>query len=144
MTQDTADVTRRSFFAASASVAGAAFVGTIGFNRVAEAADGDTSDMITQIAKLKLQEGKADDAVPLLEELCAAVEENEPGVLAYICHRGQKDSNEVVFFEIYKDADALKAHGGTPHLRKLFQAYTMLFEGRPEIIKLDRVGGFAR
>ena len=46
--------------------------------------------------------------------------------------------------EIYKDAETLKAHGQTPHLGKLRTIYPQLFSGIPQIIKLDRVGGFTR
>ncbi len=144
MTQDTSDVTRRNFFAASASVAGAAFVGTIGFNRLAQAEDGDTSEMITQLAQFKIKPDNEDEAVAGLQELCKGVEENEPGVLAYICHRSQDNPEEVVFFEVYKDKDALSAHGKTPHIRKMFGSFAKLFSGPVKITKLDRVGGFAR
>lgn len=144
MLQETGDVTRRNFFAAGASVAGAAFLGTIGFNRMARAEEGDASEMITQIAKFKIKPDNEEEAVAALQELCKAVEENEPGVLAYVCNRSEKDPAEIVFFEVYKDADALKAHGQTPHIKKLIVSFAKLFSGPVDITKLERVGGFMR
>jgi len=70
-------LTRRNFFAASGGLA------TIGFSRLASAAEPETSQMITQVAKFKLNMEKEAEGLQALKELCTAVEENEPGVLAY-------------------------------------------------------------
>jgi quinol monooxygenase YgiN len=116
----------------------------IGFNRLAAAADADTSQMITQLAKFKLNPEKESEAVQALKDLCAGVEAGEPGVLAYICHRSTKNPEELVFFEVYKDEQALKDHGKTAHMAKLRGSFAMLFRPPLEVIKLDRVGGFTR
>ena len=131
-------VSRRAFCAAGAGIA------TIGFNRLASAAEPDTGGMISQIAKFKLNMEKEADGLQALRELCAAVEENEPGVLAYICHRSTKNPDELVFFEVYKDDEALKAHGKTPHMGKMRAAFATLFRPPLEVTRLDRIGGFAR
>lgn len=68
----------------------------------------------------------------------------EPGVLAYICHRSAKKPDELVFFEVYKDEEALKAHGKTPHMAKMAAAFATLFRPPVEVTRLDRVGGFTR
>ena len=130
--------TRRGFYAAGAGLA------TIGFTRLANAADGDSGAMITQLAKFKLNMEKEAEGLQALKELCAAVEANEPGVLVYLCHRSTKNPDELVFFEVYKDDEALKAHGKTPHMGKLRMAFAMLFRPPLEVIRLDRVAGFAR
>jgi quinol monooxygenase YgiN len=127
---------RRNFCAASAGLA------AIGFNRLATAAE--TGTAITQIAKFKLNMEKEAEGLEALKQLCAAVEENEPGVLAYICSRSAKNPDELVFFEVYKDDEAMKAHGKTPHIGKLRTAFVTLFRGPLEVTRLDRVGGFAR
>lgn len=71
------------------------------------------------------------------------MEENEPGVLAYICHRSVKNPDEIVFFEVYKDEEALKAHGKTPHMGKMRMAFATLFRPPLEVTRLDRIRGFA-
>jgi quinol monooxygenase YgiN len=131
-------LTRRGFYAVGAGLA------TIGFSRLAGAAEGDGNSMITQLAKFKLNMEKEAEAVEALKELTAAVEQNEPGVLAYICHRSVKNPDELVFFEVYKDDDALKAHSKTPHMGKMRMAFATLFRPPLEVTRLDRVGGFAR
>ena len=70
--------------------------------------------MITQLAKFKLNMDKEAEGLQALKELCTAVEQNEPGVLAYVCHRSVKNPDELIFFEVYKDDEAMKAHGKTP------------------------------
>jgi quinol monooxygenase YgiN len=131
-------LTRRGFCAASAALA------TIGFSRLAAAAEGETGPMITQLAKFKLNMEKEAEGLQSLKELCTAVEQNEPGVLAYICHRSVKNPDELVFFEVYKDEEALKAHGKTPHMGKMRMAFATLFRPPLEVTRLDRIGGFAR
>jgi quinol monooxygenase YgiN len=131
-------LSRRGFYAVGAGLA------TIGFSRLANAADGDNGATITQLAKFKLNMEKEAEGLQALKDLCAAVEKDEPGVLVYLCHRSTKNPDELVFFEVYKDDEALKAHGKTPHMVKLRMAFAMLFRPPLEVIRLDRVGGFAR
>jgi quinol monooxygenase YgiN len=138
MSADSGMLTRRNLLAAGAGVA------AIGFDRLAGAADAEPSQMITQLAKFKLNMEKEAEAVQSLKDLCAGVEAGEPGVLAYICHRSTKNPDEVVFFEVYKDEQALKDHGKTPHMGKLRASFAMLFRLPLDVVKLDRVGGFTR
>ncbi len=130
--------TRRSFCAASAGLA------AFGFNRLGHAAEAEKDETITQIAKFKLNMDKEEEGLAVLKEMCTAVEENEPGVLAYICSRSAKNPDELVFFEVYKDEAALKAHGTTPHLGKIRKAFGTLLLPPLEVTRLDRIGGFAR
>ncbi len=131
-------VSRRKFCATGAALA------TFGFTRLATAAEPESGKTITQIAKFKLNMENEQKAIQALKDLCAAVQEKEPGVLIYICHRNAKHPEEIVFFEMYKDEDALKAHGKTPHFGKLRSGIGPLFRMPIEVTKLDRVGGFAR
>ncbi len=131
-------LSRRTFCAASAGLA------TFGFNRLATAADTDTSKVITLLAKFKINTDKEAEAIATLKELCAAVEKNEPGVLIYLCHRAAKKPDELVFFEVYKDEAAYKAHGKTPHFAKLRNGLGTLFRLPLEVARLDRIAGFAR
>jgi quinol monooxygenase YgiN len=131
-------VTRRMFCATTAGLA------TIGFNRLALAADAEADKMITQIAKFKLNMANEVRGLQALREMCAAVEAKEPGVLVYLCHRSEKKRDELVFFEVYKDEATLKAHSKTPHFGKLLVAFSSLFHLPLEVTRLDRIGGFAR
>ena len=141
MNSTPASLSRRSFCTTAAAGAGLA---AIGFSRPAQAADADSAGMISQVAKFKLNLDKEAEGVEALKEMCKAVEESEPGVLAYICHRSSKKPEELVFFEVYKDEAALKAHAATPHLGKIRKLFGSVFLPPLEVTRLDRVGGFAR
>lgn len=68
--------------------------------------------MITVIATLKIKEGKMDEAKEVLKEMAAIVKETEPGTLEYMPHTvaGEKNTNTIIFYEIYKDEEAAKIH----------------------------------
>jgi quinol monooxygenase YgiN len=128
--------------------AGAAALASIGFTRMAAAQD--AAKPITQTAAFRIDPAKEAEAIAALTELAKAVEEKEPGVLAYIPHRVASDPTLILFFEVYADEAAVKNHGTQPHLAKLGEAFRGgLFkpyaEGKPvEIVKLDRIAGFTR
>jgi quinol monooxygenase YgiN len=46
-----------------------------------------------------------------------------------------------LFYEKYKDADALMAHSSTPHFKALFGLIKDLLDGAPEIETYDEIGG---
>ena len=140
MLHETSRLNRRHLIAAGA--AGAAVAGSFGFNRLA-AADA-SEDMITQLAMFKINMDKEEEALELLAGLAKAVEENEPDVLAYMAHRDKDNPEELIFFEIYKDAAALTAHGQTPHLGKLRAKFVTHFKPPLKIVQLDRIGGYHR
>lgn len=136
--------TRREFVKGTAAAGVAAAVAGMGFNRMASAAEHE--NVITQTASFKFNPDKKDEAVEALQELANAVKENEPGVLAYIPHLHENDdTHEVVFFEVYKDAEALQKHGQQPHLAKIRPLFASgVFVPPLEIKRLERVGGFTR
>ena len=131
-------LTRRTYCAAGAGFA------AFGFNRLAAAAEPETGTVITQLAKFKLNMDKEAEGLQALKDLCAAVEKNEPGVLVYFCHRATKKPDELVFFEVYKDPEALKARSKTPHFAKLRKGFATLFRLPLEVTRLDRVAGYTR
>ncbi len=65
---------------------------------------------ITIIATMKIKAGKMDEAVAVLKEVVPKVRSSEPGCLAYVPHTVRGADNTIVFYEKYKDKDALKAH----------------------------------
>lgn len=66
--------------------------------------------MITLIATVKVKEGKMDEALAVLKEIAPQVKQSEPGCLEYIPHRVKGDDSAIIFYEKYRDKDALKAH----------------------------------
>lgn len=141
MSKQSDGISRKEFMTAGAAVAGAAAVA--GFVRPASAAELDGA--IHQTAEIGLNPEKKDDALAALTELVAAVEANEPGVLAYICHVTQEDEPKIFFYEIYKDDAALASHSQQPHMAKIRGSLQSGALKMPlKVVKLDRVAGFHR
>lgn len=141
MSEQSKGTTRREFVAASA---GAAAVAAFGFNRMTEAAHHEGAMPITQIVKFTIKEGQEESAEELLRTMTAAVEKEEPGVLAYIAHRSKKDPSTVVFFEVYKDEAAVAAHNTTKHMGEMRAKFMDNFVMPLDVEQLDKVGGFMR
>jgi quinol monooxygenase YgiN len=68
--------------------------------------------MITLIAKVKVKEGKMDEAGKVLKEIVPKIKEAEPGCLDYIPHTVRGEDNTIIFYEKYRDKEALKVHSG--------------------------------
>ena len=67
---------------------------------------------ITLIAILKVKEGNMEKAIEVLKEAVPKIKAAEPGLLEYIPHtvKGRKDKNTILFYEKYKDKEALNIH----------------------------------
>jgi len=66
--------------------------------------------MISLIVTLKVKEGKMDEAVQALKEAVHRVKAAEPGCIEYIPHTVRGENNTIIFYEKYRDKDALKIH----------------------------------
>lgn len=96
--------------------------------------------MIAIIAKLTVQDGKQEEFKAAGAEMVAAVKAGEEGrTLQYTLAQNQKVSTEFFFIEAYADADAMAAHGKTPHMAAFGGKIGALLAGRPEITRLDPV-----
>lgn len=66
--------------------------------------------MITLIATIKVKEGKMDKAIEVLKEAVPKIKDSEPGCLNYVPHTVKGLDNTIIFYEKYKDKEALKEH----------------------------------
>jgi quinol monooxygenase YgiN len=92
------------------------------------------------VAKIKATQGKEKEMEQALLDMIPKVKE-EPGTLMYTLHRNQNDPTAFLFYEKYKDTDALVAHSSTPHFKALFKTIKPLMDGMPEIIMYDELAG---
>lgn len=141
--KDDSTRTRKEFLQTIGLAAGTAAVATFGFTRSARAQEEGADASITQLARFGVQEGKTEEAKALLETLVKGVEETEPGVLVYIAHISEK-SGDVVFFEVYENAEALSEHGQTPHMNEMRTKFATVFKPPLDIERLERVAGVNR
>ncbi len=68
--------------------------------------------MVSLIATVEVKEGKMEEAKEVLKEMVLQIKASEPGTLEYIPHTvsGQEDKNKIIFYEKYKDGEAMKTH----------------------------------
>lgn len=90
------------------------------------------------VAKLKAKSGEEYKVEKALAEIIPKVEQEE-GTLAYTLHKSQKDPSLFLFYEKYKDKEALKYHSSTPHFKELFGKLLPLLDGSPEIEMYEEV-----
>ncbi len=94
--------------------------------------------MLGLIAKLKIREGRMDEALDLFKGLVADVRKEE-GTLSYTVNRDTADPNVIVVLERYRDAEALTAHSSTPHFAAFSKRIAGLIDGQMEMSILEEV-----
>ncbi len=95
--------------------------------------------MIGIVAVLKVQDGKGEEFEGVFRELSAKVRANEKGNLLYQLTKSRTDPNTYKVLELYKDQEALAAHGQTEYFRELGRKMGPCMAGRPDVEYLDSV-----
>lgn len=93
---------------------------------------------ISLIAKLTAADGRSADLETAMRDVIAAAEEEE-GLEVYSAHAVDGDPGVFYFFELYRDAAALDAHGKGERMRAAMGAFAGLLAGRPEITTMSPV-----
>lgn len=88
--------------------------------------------MLTVVAVLKAKEGTEKDMEEALKKVVPQVAQ-EQGTLAYALHRAKKDPTKFLFYEQYKDKEALGLHSSTSYFLEMFGAIGPLLDGNPSI-----------
>jgi quinol monooxygenase YgiN len=96
--------------------------------------------MIAIVAVLKVHEGKGADFEAVFLELAAKVRANEPGNVFYQLAKSRTEADTYKVLELYKDQDAIVAHGASDHFKDLGRKMGVFLAGRPEVEQLDAVG----
>jgi quinol monooxygenase YgiN len=94
--------------------------------------------MIALIAKMKIKEGKMDEAADLFRGLTAKVG-GENGTVSYAVCRDKAHPDLLVVIERYRDAEAIQAHSSTPYFREFSVAVAPFLDGRAEISILEEI-----
>lgn len=96
--------------------------------------------MIGVIATLRIKDGTAEAFEKGFSDLAAQVRANEAGNVAYQLCKSRTEPNTYKVLELYKDQDALTAHGQTDYFKAARPAvFAPVLAGRPEIEYLDGV-----
>lgn len=92
--------------------------------------------MISVVAKLVVQDGKAEQTAAMFKELIKKVA-TEEGTLLYSINRKPSDQNTFVVIERYKDKEALGAHSSTAHFKEFSAKLGEVLAAKPDIMVLD-------
>ncbi len=87
---------------------------------------------ISLIAKLTATEGKHGELEAAIRRVIEAADE-EAGLEVYSAHSVNDEPGVYYFFELYRDDDAMAAHGKGDGMRDAMGAFAGLLAGRPEI-----------
>jgi quinol monooxygenase YgiN len=101
--------------------------------------------MIVILARFRMKDGKENEALEAARTMGQAVQDAEPGCLAYVCHRSQAEPSELVWYEVYEDPAALTAHAGSEHMQAFRQRLPDVVDvTQIKIETLERLEGFVR
>jgi quinol monooxygenase YgiN len=88
--------------------------------------------MISVIAKLPLQEGKADEFTEAFKEIAVGVA-TEPGNHLYSLNFSKKEPDVAIIMERYDDKEALGAHSESDHYKAFGPKIKDLLAGAPDV-----------
>ena len=94
---------------------------------------------IAVVATIRIRPGSAAEFEATFKALAKQVRANEPGNIVYQLTKSRTDATVYKVLELYKDEDALKAHGGTDYFKAAGAKMGPCMGGRPEIEYLDAV-----
>jgi quinol monooxygenase YgiN len=92
------------------------------------------SEQVVVVATIQIKPGSEDEALSAFAASIPPTHEEE-GCLAYALHRDRDDPTRFIVVERWASAEALEAHGKTPHLRELFGTVGGLVAAPPSIVR---------
>lgn len=88
--------------------------------------------MIVIFTRLRANPGRRDELLTAFDDLHDAVAQ-EPGTLVFAMHASDAAPDEVLFYEVYADDDALAVHRASHAVRDVVPHLEGLLAGPPEI-----------
>ena len=88
---------------------------------------------VALFVKLTAQPGRREDLAAALGEMFGAVEQ-EAGTEVYAMHAAVEDPDVLWFYEVYTDAEAAAAHGGSDTMKSVGAQLQALLGAPPEIV----------
>jgi quinol monooxygenase YgiN len=85
--------------------------------------------MLTLIVRAEAKPGKEEELRQHLESVVAAVDANEPDVVAYELHAADGEPGVFYFYERYPDEEAQRAHADTDHMKAALARFPELAVG---------------
>jgi quinol monooxygenase YgiN len=96
------------------------------------------SQSLSVVAEITAKPGREDELRSLLLSVIEAVRQEE-GCMQYDLHVSTKDPASFVFYENWKDADALKNHAGSAHMKAFGAKAADLVSGPARIVTCTKI-----
>jgi len=93
---------------------------------------------LTVVAEITAKPGREEELRGLLTSVVPLVRAEE-GCIQYDLHVSTKDPASFVFVENWKDADALKSHAGSEHMKSFGARAADLLGGAPRILTYTKI-----
>ena len=93
---------------------------------------------VALVARMTAAPGKRDELVDAVGALYEAVD-GEEGTEIYALHLDAGNEDVVWFYELYRDMDALTAHGTSDAMKAMGARFASLLAGQPELTFLTPV-----
>ena len=94
--------------------------------------------MISVIAKIPLQEGKADEFTAAFGAMAAGVA-TEEGNFLYSLNFSKKEPDMAVIMERYRDKESLGIHSASDHYKAFGATIAGILAGAPEVVIMNEV-----
>ncbi len=97
--------------------------------------------MYALVVRFDIRYGTEDAFDRLVADVTARIRAEEPGTLLYLCHTVQNEPTARVFYELYRDREAFRAHEVAQYVKE-FHAQREPLMARPGRVEfLDRLDG---
>jgi quinol monooxygenase YgiN len=97
--------------------------------------------MLALVVRFDLRPGSEADFDRLVAETTTRIRTEEPGTLLYLCHTVQGEPAARIFYELYRDRDAFRAHEDQPHVKTFLAERERHTAGPVRVEFLDRLDG---
>ncbi len=94
--------------------------------------------MVSLVARMKVKEGKMEEASRLFVELVEKVRE-EKGTVSYAVCRNEKAPDTLTIIERYTDPQAIQVHSSTDYFKEFSRNIAPFLDGRPEIALFEEI-----
>lgn len=94
--------------------------------------------MVAVVAKIRVQEGKMEEALKSMRAFLPHVAQEE-GTLLYTVNRDPSDPNLMVVIERYRDQAAFQAHASSPQMAEFFGKAQSFLAAPPELMLLEEI-----
>jgi len=99
----------------------------------------DHAGMHAIFVTVKVKPDQRQRFLDVIEDDAASSVRDEPGCLDFQVLQDQADPDTYYFYEVYRDEEAFKAHGQTPHFQRWNAASQEVLQERAGRLNLTRV-----